>query len=149
MGSRIIRKVDFNAKVYGGGGGNGLLPNLEKAMGIAVADASAEIVIRTKRGSDVDGNSFKAYTPAYAKHRREKLKRQSDRVNLQVTGQMLAAIRQKVKAVGNKVIGTIYFGDETNRLKAEGNSRYRNFFGLSENQVKTILETLKTETNKR
>jgi hypothetical protein len=143
MGSRIIRKVDFKAK------SNALLEDLKRGMGIAVADASLEIVDRTSRGTDVNGNSFKAYSTAYAKHRREKLKRQSDRVNLQVTGQMLASIRQKVRAAGNKVIGTIYFGDETNRNKAEGNSRHRNFFGLSENQVKTILETLKTETKQR
>lgn len=141
MGARITRKVDFKAIIGGGGGNDGILPGIKKAMGIAVSDAALEIVNRTQSGTDVNGNKFADYSPQYKKHRLDKGRSASP--NLQFTGQMLAAIRNTVTQEDNKVIGRIDFNNETDRKKAEGNSRYRDFFGLSKEQVKKIKETIK------
>lgn len=136
MGARITRKVDFKVKT------NALIAKLNEGMGVAVADAAFDIVQRTTKGVDVNDKSFKDYSPQYKKYRAEKLKRPTGVVNLQVTGQMLAAIRQTISKKESKVVGIIDFGDETNRKKAQGNSRYRDFFGLSDKQVKKIIETV-------
>lgn len=107
-----------------------------------LADEATQIVLRTRRGVDVDGTPFASYTEAYAKKRGDSGRRTSP-VDLTFTGNMLNSISTKIVRTLETVIGTIFFNSTTEGLKARGNQEKRRFFGLSEEQVKRITEKLR------
>lgn len=108
----------------------------------ALADEATQIVLRTQRGVDADGNTFTPYSEAYAKKRGDS-GRQVSPPNLMYTGNMLASIATKVTRTLETVLGTIFFNSTREALKARGNQEKRRFFGLSEEQVKRLTDKLR------
>lgn len=100
---------------------------------------TTEIKVRTRSGVDVRGSAFKPYSPAYAK-RRQKAGRGTT-PDLTFTGAMLGSIKSEVKETPEGIEGSIFFSSPNEQKKVEGNSRYREFFGLSEEQ-KTRIENI-------
>ena len=96
-----------------------------------------ELKLRTRSGTSVDGGAFKPYTPAYAK-RRAKAGRSVSPPDLTFTGAMLGSIKTEVKDTPEGAEASVFFGSPNEQKKAEGNSRYRNFFGFSKEQLTRI-----------
>lgn len=107
-----------------------------------IADEATRIVLRTQSGVDVNGQPFEPYTEDYAKFRTKKGR--STTPNLLFTGNMQNAIESKVEKTGDSVVGTIFFNSAQEAVKAQGNQKKRQFFGLSDEQVKRITEKLKS-----
>lgn len=150
------------------------ITTLERTMGRLLEEEIGQIVKRTQGGKDKDLKSFAPYTPGYAKLKytgksggnsknRGGFLKSDDKssikgaysnfgkVDLTFTGQLLQAIRSKVKRIGTVVEGTIYFlAGRQNRSKskatnfdiARGLSKKREFFGLDPIQRKRIIEKL-------
>ena len=113
------------------------LDAIEREFEGALQDEATRIVLRTRQGTDVNGNAFAAYSPAYAKRRQAKGRNQSP-VDLTFTGKMLAAVQTKVERLAGKVVGTIFFNSAAEAVKAQGNQKTRRFFGLSAEQIHEI-----------
>lgn len=136
----------------------------------ALDDEATRIINRTRGGTDVNGQKFAPYTPAYNK-RKASFKsgfttRSRDKVNggykrgknagqvkgefsavnqpvdLTLSGNMLAAIQVKVEDTSSGATGTIYFNSALEAAKAQGNQQKRQFFGLSDEQVQRIRQKL-------
>ena len=104
----------------------------------AVSDEIAIIQARTQKGLDVNDSTFAPYVPQYAKKRQAN----NDQVsppNLTVTGNMLSSMRRGATTETETGISTtIEFGSSIEADKARGNMKKRNFFALSDEQVKEI-----------
>lgn len=118
------------------------LDKIEHEFEQVLADEATRMVLRTRQGKDVDGNSFAPYTPQYAKFR-AKRGRRSTPVDLTFAGNMLAAITTKFERTRDKIVGRIFFNSAREATKARGNQEKRPFFGLSDEQVKRVIEKLK------
>lgn len=118
------------------------LENKRKVFDVQMQEAASDIVERTTAGLDVDGFTFDEYSEAY-ELRREKKNYQTYPPNLTVTGNMLKALRSRVRVVGDKLEGVISWHDQTERKKARGNQNHRNFFGLSDQQVEKIKQKIR------
>ena len=168
MGVEVRKNFDFKKM------GMDRLQVLERAMGRLLEYEAKEIIKRTQSGKDANLKAFAPYTSAYAKYKytgqkggnsnnRGGFKRGDDRssikgsysnfgrVDLTFSGQLLQAIRSRVKRVGRAVEGVIYFlagrQDRSNRKAtnfdvARGLLKKREFFGLDPIQKKRIKETL-------
>lgn len=101
-----------------------------------------EIEKRTLSGRDVDGNQFAKYSEAYRKWKVEK-KQRSNTVNLEFSGDMLAAMTTKVEKTATSFIGKIFFASAKEAAKARGNNRLRRFFGLSKEQIRRLSLSVK------
>jgi hypothetical protein len=114
-----------------------ILESQKKKLGIAMADATAEIEIRTLQGKAADGQSFKPYSPEYAE------KKASKKVNLHVTGAMLGAMQHTVREIKNGILeGKISFaGHQVN--KARWNNATRRFMALSKRQLQKLKQTMR------
>lgn len=107
----------------------------------ALADEATRIVLRTRKGTDVDGNAFAPYSEKYAK-RKAASGRKTSPVDLTYSGNMLSSIQTKVEDTPSGATGTIFFGSALEAAKAQGNQRRRKFFGLSDEQVARIKKKL-------
>lgn len=107
----------------------------------AISDEATRIVMRTRKGLDVDGASFIPYTPKYAEYKKNKGRKTSP-VDLTFSGNMLASIQTKVEKTLQGATGTIFFGSALEAAKARGNQERRKFFGLSDEQVARIKKKL-------
>lgn len=117
------------------------LERMIERLDVAIADEATRIVVRTRKGLDVNGNPFAEYSPKYAKHR-QKRGRKTDPVDLTFTGNMLNAIQTKVERTADGATGTIFFGSAREAAKAAGNQERRQFFGLSDEQVARLKRKL-------
>ena len=108
----------------------------------AIQDEATRMVLRTRSGTDVNGQAFAPYSKTYAK-RREKAGRNTSPVDLTVTGKMLAAVQAKVEKLAGKVVGTIFVNSAAEAVKAAGNQRTRPWFGLSDEQVNRLINRLR------
>jgi hypothetical protein len=129
----------------------------------ALEDEATRIVLRTRSGLDVDGKPFARYSDSYnqfkAKFRSGFITRTGKRgknarqligkfsatpqqVDLTLSGQMLNAIQTKVETTPEGATGTIFFNSTEEAVKAQGNQKKRQFFGLSDEQVQRIKAKL-------
>lgn len=104
--------------------------------------AQAMIKKRTSEGKDVDGQEFEPYSAAYAKFRRES-GHPANKVNLFFTGSMMSAMSQEIIS-GTKPGVKLFFlptqddSGMSNPAKAYYLNKTREFFALSDKDIKTI-----------
>ena len=129
-------------------------PDLKPAQRAELADLIIEhIVDRTDRGLDKKGNKFPPYSKDYVKSLDFKIagKSKGD-VNLQLSGDMLAAIELLNSKRGSLTIG-FERGSEEN-ARAEGNilgsygkspkkSRARDFLGIEKSKLRELIDFVK------
>lgn len=120
-----------------------LLDGADRRLQLALEAEKAEIDKRTTSGRDVDGGAFDEYSEGYAKFK-AKRGRKASPPDLTFTGSMLRAMTVEVTREGQKLIGRIFFNSAREAAKAAGNMRTRRFFGLSRDQIKRIVERLKS-----
>ena len=115
----------------------------------AMGDSKERLIRRTKSGRDIDGNTFKAYSKAYAEIKRnggifngQKISatgKNTRIVDLELTGAMFKAIKPDAKLIGNEVIGTLTVTDATEAEKViENEKRGRKFYDLTDEEVEII-----------
>jgi hypothetical protein len=123
-----------------------------------VADLIVErIVERTIQGKDKDGNRFPKYSDAYKNSFDFKVAGKSGNVDLQLSGDMLAALQILKVQQNNKVeIGFERGSDENAR--ADGNIRgtygqsspipgkKRDFLGISDKELRKIIRYVKSQS---
>ena len=108
-----------------------------------------KIVDRTLSGKDKNGDSFAGYSPSYKKSLAfEIYKGSKTKVDLKLTGEMLASMEAKASSGG---VLTIQFVDSENAAKAHGHitgmsgrkgGKVRDFFGLSDTEADEIMRTV-------
>lgn len=126
---------------------------LGEAAGVSgVADAFAQaaidkIVSRTESGRDINGKLFAPYSKSYKESLAFNVFGKSSRVNLKLTGDMLASIDIVKSTKSELKIGT---NDPDQSVKAYAhitgfaghptikNAKPRDFFGLTESEVQSI-----------
>lgn len=118
-------------------------------FGLRAIDVITE---RTLRGKDKDGQSFAPYSKSYRDSDVfEIYKAGQRRVDLKLSGEMLASMQVKGSSAGNI---TINFVDELNAAKAHGHITgmsgrrggvVRDFFGLSDTEAEGIMKELVSE----
>jgi len=119
-----------------------------------VADLIIErIVNRTDQGKDKDGRRFPGYSKSYKESLDFKVAGKTNKVDLQLSGDMLAALSVLDKTSRSVVIG-FERGSEEN-AKADGNIRgtygkptpdpkkARDFLGISEAELTKIIKFVK------
>lgn len=118
----------------------------KKELGIQLENSIREIDKRTKSGRDVDDRSFAPYSEAYIKDKVHRRKR-SNTVNLEDTGEMLAAMTSEVRVENRGLVGIIKFATAYAAAKARGHMEglgkskvKRRFFELSEKQIQKITD---------
>ena len=121
------------------------LDRLERETERAVSDETTVLDMRTRRGLDVDGKPFAAYSPAYAEYKVELGRNRTP--DLTLTGLMLAAIRHRVVRRASDLLGEVYFNSTEAAQKARFNQATRRFFGFSKEQVGRIVERLQKVIN--
>jgi hypothetical protein len=119
---------------------------------------------RTSRGVNADGNAFPAYStkpfffnitprsasPTYKtfeggyKEYRSFMGKQSNKVDLNFSGNMLSNITQK----SSPTEAIIYFASKFENTKALGNQRKRKFFAIGQKEQKPIMNVFMREYNK-
>lgn len=115
----------------------------EKRLSDFLAVAVKDIVKRTQSGKDANGGPFEKYTPEYAHYKFVTKKRGFGKVDLTFSGAMLRAMTHSVKRLGNVLEGIINFTNPKDGEKARGNMEKRNFFNLSDTQIKNLKEIMR------
>ena len=115
------------------------ITDTEKHIGLLASGVIVEIKNRTLSGRDVNGSSFKDYTPSYKKFKTDNYG--SGKPNLFARGNMFKAMQYKVIPNGIR----LFFNITNEKLKASGNHNInkREFWGLSASQSKDIVNKLK------
>ena len=121
-----------------------------------VADLIIErIVNRTDQGKDKDGRKFPGYSKSYKESLDFKVAGKTNKVDLQLSGDMLAALSVLDKTSRSVTIG-FERGSEEN-AKADGNIRgtygkptpnpdkARDFLGISDRELSKIINLVKDE----
>lgn len=128
---------------------------LTKAERLDIADLVIEFIVdRTQRGIDVAGKRFPAYSKAYIDSLDFENAGKSKKVDLTLSGDMLAAIALLENRDGKIVIGYPEGSDEEGR--AEGNilgsyggepdeKKARPFLGIKPDQLKKIIKLVREE----
>ncbi len=119
--------------------------DFKSAFGKKVIDKIQE---RTLQGIDRNGNPFKGYSKEYAQSLVFKIYAKTSKVNMKLTGEMLASM---IVAGTDRHYVTIEFIDDKNKNKAHGHvtgrlgkSVVRDFFGLPRAvEIELLKETLK------
>jgi phage gpG-like protein len=117
---------------------------------IDLVTATAKIIRdRTRRGIDVDGKTFTAYSEAYEEIKKQP-KRNVDLVDLTLHNRLLSSMTPKPMVNG----AMLYFADSERRKiayfhQAGGRVPQREFFGLSEGEAKQLLTRLETKLRER
>jgi phage gpG-like protein len=112
-----------------------------KAFRRALEDEATRLVVRTRKGLDVNGQPLRPYSERYAKFRQKK-GRNTDPVDLTFTGNMLAAVQTEVKETPEGYAGRIFFNSAREAAKAAYNQETRPFFGLADEQVQRITDAV-------
>lgn len=123
-----------------------LKPEEREALALEILE---QIVNRTTNGLDKDGNKFPGYSSAYKKSLNFKIGGKSSKVDLTLSGDMLADMQLLNHKNGELVIG-FERGSESN-AKAEGNilgtygqsspirGKQRDFLGIQEKELTKLL----------
>lgn len=141
----------INVKLPGG-----YSPDVLEAIGTEII---SQIRKRTfKNNVDKNGDPFPEYSTAYKKSVDYKAAGKSGRVNLTLSGDMLAAL--EVLEVGKNKLKIGYQNGTTENGKADGNIRgtygkpranpkkARDFLGISDDELNKILEKYPVESNR-
>lgn len=102
------------------------------------------IIERTLKGKDKDGDRFVKYSKAYKQSLEFQLYKEGTRVDLKLSGGMLAAMMSEY----NSNMITIKFDDSDEAAKAHGHINgsnhlpVRDFFGISDKEADKILKGL-------
>lgn len=106
-------------------------------------DIVEHIRLRTESGHDKNGRKFRRYSPEYVKSLDFKIAGKSkDKINLTLTGDMLAALEVISHRKGQVIVG---YEDGEQADKAEGNilgvngKKPRPFLGISDAKLKQLL----------
>lgn len=109
-----------------------------------------KIVERTQKGKDKNGDKFPAYSKSYKDSLNFKIAGKSSKVDLTLSGDMLADMQLLNHKSGEIVIG--YENGTESNAKAEGNilgtygkrvpnpSRAKDFLGIRKEELKDVLE---------
>lgn len=121
-----------------------------------IADLVIEFMVdRTGKGKDANGKAFPKYSKSYINSLDfQNAGKSKSKVNLELSGDMLAAISLLDEKDGKIVVGIDPDSDEAGR--AEGNilgsyggdpnkSRARNFLGIKPSELKKIIEIVRSE----
>lgn len=112
-------------------------------MKAVALDNLEEIKTRTvSRGLDVKGSAFAQYSPKYKRFKAEKTKSNAGRVNLVLSGRMMQSLQIAVVQRGTKIVAKIFPSSNKEALKVSGNMRYREFFAISDEQVKAFRDRI-------
>jgi hypothetical protein len=129
---------------------------LDEDQRAEVADLVIErIVERTTQGKDKDGKRFAGYSKAYKDSLDFKVAGKSGKVDLQLSGDMLAALRHLKNYDTNRSIVVGFEEDSEENAKADGNIRgtygqskpipgkARDFLGITERELAKIIDYVK------
>jgi hypothetical protein len=129
---------------------------LDPEQRLKLADLVIEhIVDRTQRGLDKDGNPFPKYSKSYINSLDFKNAGKSPgKVDLQLSGDMLASIKLLSQRNGNLMIG--FENGTTENSKAEGNiegsygrspnpSKARDFLGIDKQKLNQLIDFVYSE----
>ena len=120
-------------------------PGLVKTV---AAEAMAIMLERTAMGKDVEGRQFRPYSGRY-KRQRAKKGRGTSRVDLNMTGNMLGAMRTGIDVA--KMEASVYFREDSpeaekalyhNEKKGRDARERREFFGLGDKDKARILNLI-------
>jgi hypothetical protein len=129
-----------------------LPPSAREELGDLIIE---HIVDRTQRGKDKNGKDFPSYSESYVKSLDFKIAGKSkNKVNLELSGDMLAAIQLLSSKKGKLTIGFERGADENGR--AEGNilgsyggtpnkSKARDFLGIEKEKLKELVKYVKEQ----
>lgn len=129
-----------------------LTPDARRELGDLIIE---HIVDRTQRGLDKEGKKFPAYSSSYVKSLDFKIAGKSrSKVDLQLSGDMLAAIQLLREKKGEIVVGFERGAEENDR--AEGNilgsygkspnpSKARDFLGIERSKLKELIAYVKDQ----
>lgn len=138
------------------------LQNREQALKRYLQIAVKDIIKRTQSGRDANGVNFAPYIDEYRKEKefatgrgatvdlvgfnyKKKTSRKTQRKTPRTQpGAMLAAMQSSVRRIGNTLEGIINFINPREGDKARGNMKKRNFFNLSDTQIKNLKEIMRT-----
>lgn len=129
--------------------GDKLLPTQQDMKEMA-GDAMNTIKKRTAEGRDVNGSEFASYSPLYGAYR-EKKGRTLNPVNLMFHGRMLGSM--SVEGITNGA--RLFFRDRERSAIAyyhqtgQGDNPQREFFGLSDSEMRQLTEKLFTKLRAR
>ena len=121
------------------------LDRLERETQRAVSDETTALIMRTRRGVDVEGRGFAPYSESYADYKAEKGRNRTP--DLTFTGKMLAAITHRIERRATELLGEVFFNSTAEAQKARFNQATRRFFGFSKEQVGRIVERLQKVIN--
>lgn len=141
MGIKVVQKVDFEA----------MSRRVQDATLIAMqAQIDTEntfLKVRTKRGEDADGNSFKPYAQMTLKRKKEQGKSLTS-TWLEDSGHMLGSLHTKTYREGQTVVAEIFpIGGQdkqgmTASEKVKENMRTRPFFAFGKDQIARITNAI-------
>lgn len=119
------------------------LQRLPELMEEIAQFSMTQIKKRTLAGKDADNHLFEPYSDKYALFRREK-GRPTGKVDLFFSGSMLGAMTSDVDSREIRIyfMNTSDSKNSRNSLKAFFLNQRRNFFALSENDVRGIIEII-------
>lgn len=132
MGIKIVTRPDFQRM------GEKFSELVLKEVGLVAADAAEAIRTDSARGVDADGNAFKPYSAKYARFKTRKKKR-SNKVDLNLSGDMMRSIQSDVVRKGKKIIGKVFSPEGG---KVAGNNKTRKFFTISKRRKQDFLDRL-------
>ena len=125
-----------------GGGFEQLIARLQAFDKAALEEQIAQAIVadikyNTGNSIDVHGQTFKPYTPGYAK-KRLKMGLGTE-VDLRVTGQMLEAL-----TVEKQGLFTVISDADPNQGKVKGNQNLRQFIGISQQAKEKMLSLIRS-----
>lgn len=136
-------KIDLGDVLKRLGNLKNLLLENERFWNEVGAFQKAKIEVRTAEGKDYEGAPFKPYSAGY-KITRQKAGRPVNRPDLNFKGHMLASMNVKVMKGPIVKLGF----PAVQSLKAAYNNRTREFFRVSEQDKKKVIEMVTAETDR-
>ena len=120
-----------------------ILDNTAQILQQELITAATEIGYRTSQGKQIGGQTFKKYSPSYAK-KKAKEGRQVSPPNLTQTGKMLSSARKvTIEKTNTGFTGRIGFTSPDEAQKGAWNQEKRPWFGLQEKQKTQIIRRLR------
>lgn len=141
MAVRFTRKIDFDAL------NQRIIDNVQQELEKQVQFESTHLKIRTKSGTDAEGNPFEPYAPETIKRKKAQGKSLSSSW-LEDTGHMLMSLQTATERVGNRIVAKIFPMGGTDRkggtaaTKITTNNKTRPFFAWSAEQVTRLKDAI-------
>lgn len=117
--------------------------NMKSALVAVAADALVSVRMRVAKGVGLDDKPMKAYSPGYAKRKKDK-GRQVKKRDLTMTGTMLGSLHvADVEQDGDRFSVAVTFGDARSKQLALYNQQTSPWFGFSKNDLEQIEASTK------